>query len=217
MKILYKFPTRGRCKRFYSTLDKYYEFIEDIDNSMFLINIDTTDIEMVAETKNILSYKNSFVAVSNNKNKIQACNAAMIEGWDICVLVSDDMIPQIKGFDNIIRRDMILNFPNLDGVLWYNDGFQQKLITQSIIGERYYKRFNYLYHPDYKSVFCDNEFTIVAMQLNKVRKFDECIIRHEHPVNGIGKLDEIYKRNEIDSKKDYETLIRRSKFNFGLK
>jgi hypothetical protein len=53
--------------------------------------------EELLRTLNPVAWKRIFF--SPNKNKIQACNANMNEidyEWDIVVLVSDDMIPQIK-------------------------------------------------------------------------------------------------------------------------
>jgi hypothetical protein len=46
MKLLIKFPTRGRKDKFFSTLDKYYEYCKNIDNMDFLISLDEDDNEM---------------------------------------------------------------------------------------------------------------------------------------------------------------------------
>jgi hypothetical protein len=48
------------------------------------------------------------------------------------MLASDDMIPVVSGYDQIIRNDMYENFKNTDGVLWYNDGGQTIITTLSI-------------------------------------------------------------------------------------
>ena len=37
MKLLIKFPTRGRTDKFFSVLDRYYAFLNDIDNTEFCI------------------------------------------------------------------------------------------------------------------------------------------------------------------------------------
>ena len=59
-------------------------------------------------------------------------------------------------------------YPNTDGVLWFNDGNQgNRLNTLCILGKKYYERFNYIYHPDYTSLWADNEFMDVANLLNK--------------------------------------------------
>ena len=68
---------------------------------------------------------------------------------------------------NSIRQKMIKHFPDTDGVLWFFDGWRKDLNTLCIIGRKYYERFGYIYHPDYKSFWCDAEFTEVANKLKK--------------------------------------------------
>ena len=41
MKLLIKFPTRGRKDKFFSTLNIYHNNCEDIENTEFLISIDS--------------------------------------------------------------------------------------------------------------------------------------------------------------------------------
>ena len=76
MRLLIKFPTRGRKDKFFLTLDKYYEYCSDIDNTMFLISIDTDDTEMnTDEVINKLStYKNIKVVIGYSLSKIDAVN-----------------------------------------------------------------------------------------------------------------------------------------------
>ena len=63
--------------------------------------------------------------------------------------------------DDIIRFHMINNFPNYDGVLFFNDGYSScKLNTLVICGCKYYDKFNYIYYPEYRSFFCDNEIRV---------------------------------------------------------
>ena len=46
MKLLIKFPTRGRREKFFSVLDKYYSNLSDLDNTTFLISLDKDDTQM---------------------------------------------------------------------------------------------------------------------------------------------------------------------------
>ena len=57
--------------------------------------------------------------------------------WDICVVASDDMIPQVRGWD----EELIEKMPkDLDHVLFYNDGYcGRKLNTMCIFGRKYYE------------------------------------------------------------------------------
>jgi len=159
------------------------------------------------------------VFYSGNRTKIQACNANMNEieyVWDIVILVSDDMVPQIKGYDDTIRNYMQANYPETDGILWFNDGFQgDKLNTLSIMGRRMYESFGYLYNPAYKSLFCDTEFTDLCKTTLKAKTtyIPYCIIRHEHPGTGFAdRMDDLYKKNQTDWVEDMYTYISRKTY-----
>lgn len=183
-KILYKYPTRDRPLKFKRCLDRYYDYIADIDNSEFVISLDNDDKKMnTSEAKNYMaSKKNLNSYYSNNSSKIMAINADIpTTMWDILVLISDDMIPEIKEFDQIIRSKMKEHYPDTDGVLWFFDGWRKDLNTLCILGRKYYDRFGYIYHPSYESFWCDAEFTEVADNLKKQTFIDQVIIRHLHP------------------------------------
>jgi len=169
----------------------------------FVISLDHDDLSM--NNKQIIDrlneYKNRIKIAyffGYNKTKIQACNADLdkINGWDIVMLASDDQIPIIKGYDDIIRSDMNEYFRDMDGALWYSDGGQNNINTLSILGKKYFDRFNYIYHPDYVSLWCDNEHTDVATQLKRIYRSDKIIIEHQHPVYQKTNYDELYVRNE---------------------
>ena len=107
MKILYKYPTRDRQLKFQRCLDRYYDYISDIDNSQFVISVDNDDSSMNCDEarKYMDSKKNLKYFYGDNTSKIMAINANIPKNdWDIVVLVSDDMIPEVRGFDQIIRE-----------------------------------------------------------------------------------------------------------------
>ena len=221
MNILIKFPTRGRPDIFLSTLDLYYNLCSDLNKTQFLISIDEDDETMNNDDMllTLSSYKNLSVFKGISKSKIDAVNRDIefVKDWDILLLASDDMIPQIMGYDQIIRDNMTLNYPDLDGILWFNDGYQgSRLNTLSILGKKYYDRFNYIYHKDYKSLWCDNEFMSVGRILNKQTYIDQVIIKHDHPVFVNGKIDIIHKKNLEDFDSDHKTFLLRKSNNFYL-
>ena len=221
MKILIKFPTRNRKNKFFNTLKKYHNLCEDINNLKFLISIDEDDSEMNnPDTLEILNtFKNTEVSIGNSLSKVHAVNRDVVSdgSWDIVLLASDDMIPQVKGYDKIIIDKMISTYPDTDGVLWFNDGFQEtRLNTLCILGKKYYERFNYIYYPEYKSTWSDNEFMTVSSILNKYTYFNEVIIKHEHPDWGYGNRDIIHDKNQNDLNYDINIYNNRKKINFGL-
>jgi hypothetical protein len=220
MKILVKFPTRDRKEKFFEVLQKYYDFALDKKNIVFLITLDTDDTSMNCdEVKERLNkFENLNFVFGTSKNKIDAVNRDITDGdWDIILLASDDMIPNQLGYDDIIRNRMKENFADTDGVLWFNDGFQgNKLNTLCILGKKYYKRFGYIYCPEYKSTWCDNEFMDVANILKKQKYFDNVIIKHEHPDWGFGNRDIIHNLNYENLNYDMNLYKSRKVINFGL-
>ncbi len=243
MRLVVKMPTRSRPQKFASVIDRYINFASGMRDVHFVISMDHDDRSM--NNDNMISYlmrlKNQLdnrihFAFGSSNSKISACNAnldiVMSLNPDVIMLASDDMIPVISGYDDIICKDMARFFPDTDGVLHYNDGFsgQDKLITLSILGRKYYQRFGYLYNPEYKSVFADDEFTQVARMLNKVAYIDRCIIQHQWV--GIpyirasrGEIqpqevsrDPLHERNESQEMYDHDRIVyeRHKENNFGV-
>lgn len=199
MKLRIKFPTRGRPEKFFNVLDKYVDFLDDKENYEIIVSCDNDDKKMNTHEniERLKKYKNLKFYFGDNKSKIESINANMDGDFDIVLLASDDMIPQIEGYDKIIRENMKKCYPDTDGVLWFFDGYRKDLNTLCILGKKYYDRFNYIYNKEYKSFWCDNEFTIVANILNKQTYFDLSIIKHDHPDIFGYEYDETYKKNNI--------------------
>ena len=221
MNILIKFPTRGRPDQFFNTLNKYISLAQNIDKIQFLITVDSNDISMNNEdVLKKLESMNVEYKIGNSFNKVHAVNRDVNEyhkHWDILLLASDDMVPEAQGYDEIIRQGMLENYPDTDGVLWFNDGYQKSsLNTLCILGRKYYYRFGYIYHPSYKSLWCDNEFMQISKILNKYAYFDQVIIRHQHPDFGFGQYDIIHEKNKQHDWDDQVNFNNRLKNNFYL-
>jgi hypothetical protein len=185
--LLIKYPTRSRPDKFKDILSEYVKNLSGKYKVKFIISMDSDDEScnnnpMRYFLENMKSKVDLDYYYGNSKNKIHACNRDIPQdGWKICILVSDDMTPRVHGFDDIIINDMNNYFSNLDGALNYNCGGHAypHVMVLSVIGNPYYKRFNYIYHPDYTSLFCDEEQTVVARSLNKIVDIDNKIITHD--------------------------------------
>lgn len=214
MRILIKYPTRSRPQQFLKILKSYYESAFDKDNIDWLVSYDLDDKTM---TREIIEKAKDIIPGIELKggystSKINACNRDMRRGheWDIVVLISDDMEVEVDAWDEVIRKEMKESYPDTDGCLWFYDGYQDRICTFSIIGRTYYKRFNYMYHPSYKSLWCDNEFTDVAQSMDKLKYIPNSIVKHQHPCWGGGmKMDELYKQNEAFYNEDAENYRKR--------
>jgi hypothetical protein len=219
--LLVKFPTRNRPEKFFNTLDQYYKLLSGKNNVQFLITCDNDDLTMNNDDvkKRLLSYKNLTIKYGDHKSKIEAVNADLnSKDFQIILLASDDMTPVVEGYDDIIINKMTSTFPDFDGIVWFNDGVQgNRLNTLCILGFKYYNRFGYIYNPEYKSLWCDAEFTQVGNMLGKQKYFDQVIIRHDHhSVTGIGN-DELYNSNERYESADRAIFNKRQSNNFSLK
>lgn len=222
--ILYKFPTRSRPH-------KAKQRIEEIransvsPNYTIMMSIDNDD---QVTLDNIELFDGCFIDIDSSPNKIHAINRNMDKApyWDIVVVMSDDMQCQVKGFDEVIRRgfenkhEMISNIshdtwytPNLDQALWFFDGWQHNICTLVVMGRTRYEKFNYLYHPDYISLWCDNEWTDV----NKPTRIDTILFLHLHPAWKQGEpMDALYQRNEAYFQHDKATYEKRKAEGFKI-
>ena len=221
MKLLIKFPTRNRKNKFFKVLRQYQNLCEDLDNTYFLITLDNDDESMnPSDVEEIFNtFKNIKVVYGTSNSKIHAVNRdiELVNDWDIVLLASDDMTPKVKGYDNIIRNKMKEFYSDTDGILWFNDGHMgNKLNTLCILGKKYYDRFGYIYYPEYKSVWSDNEFMLVGNLLKKQKYFPMVIIKHEHPDWGYGKHDVIHNKNHTDLSFDMNLFKDRQSKNFYI-
>ena len=161
--ILYKLATRSRPERFKQTLNSILNNSSSY-NFMVLVSIDDDDESMQMVSKEI-DHPNVVFISGVSYNKIHAINrdvekASDYADWKILVNISDDMLITSKDFDKVVRSAFE---ESLDIFLHLPDGFtNEKLPTMSIMGKNYYERFNFIYHPSYKSVWCDNEAMEVA-------------------------------------------------------
>lgn len=218
--ILVKFPSRSRPQKFLSTIKGYIANANNIDNIEFIISIDDDDSSMSGVKEELKEHRNIYVYSGAYSNKVGAINRDMdkaLSDWDILVLASDDMIVQIQGWDDILRSEMEECFPDMDGVLWHNDGYvAMRLNTMCILGKRYYDRFGYIYHPEYTSLWCDNLFTDIANILGKQKYFPEVLFKHEHPGHTRMPYDAQYSYTESFYEADRQVYERHRTDNYKL-
>lgn len=213
MKILFKITSRSRPILLKRTIDNILSNITN-GNYHILITLDTDDSTSIEAIKDYFKLENITVCFGKSFNKVHAINRdiQLIGNWDILVNVSDDQVFTIKGFDEIIR----LNFDNLNNCLHIPDGNRNDLITMAIIGRKFYNRFGYIYNPEYKSLYCDNEMTEVSKLLRCYKFVNENIMLHLHPAFGKGQYDQQYILTESFSNEDCQTFLKRKANNFDL-
>lgn len=219
-RILFKYTSRSRPDLFDRGVASIFN---NCNSSNFIIfcSLDEDDPTLPEYKAKLATYSKDHVKVvyGTSKNKIDAINRDINDhtgNWDIIINMSDDMVFIEYGFDEVIRQA----FDNdLDQFIHFSDGSQlSNLCTMTIEGKDYYRRFNYIYHPSYISLWCDLEAQDVAKKLGKYKYMgdDVQILKHLHPANGLAEYDEQYKKTESKNlwNADQETYNSRKKLGF---
>ena len=221
MHILYKFATRSRPKKFKATVENIISLAKH-HYFQILVSGDTDDptmhnSDMVDWMDNI---EELYYVFSESTNKINAINRDInvtntsfgLHNWDILVNVSDDMVFIKDGFD----LDIIEAFgDNMDQFIHFPDGHTDtRICSLSIMSRQYYNRFGYIYHPDYVSLWCDNEAMEVAQQINRYKYVDKQIFEHRHPAWIGGPVDAHLAHTQKFERQDHRTYLKRKSLGF---
>ena len=215
-KILIKLPSRERPDALREALHRYATMCTNKADTRIMLTLDKDDTTFKLDSLAGLPVQ-VIVADGPRVSKIEATNRDLPGAWpwDILVVASDDMWPIVHGYDDIIRKDMAMFFPDGDGALWYSDGRQDKHCTMPIMGRKYFDRFGYAYEPGYKSYHCDVEFTKVAQKDHQLAYIEDCLFQHEHPCfRGKVPEDDLYKHNRMDKSADLLYYLERERKGF---
>ena len=213
MVILYKLTSRSRPAKMYKAYRSVYDNAS-LDWIMVLsVDADDDSTMRSEELKAIRLDKRVSIHVGTSKNKIDAINRDVPKhGWDILVNLSDDQVFTRQGFDMAIAEHC-----GVDTFLHLPDGYvNERLATMSIMGKDYYKRFGYIYHPDYASLWCDNEAQDEAIRLGCYKYVNEHIFTHEHPAWTGEKPDAQLEHTQKFYRQDERTYRKRKALNFPL-
>lgn len=189
LRFLLKWPTKGRPEMFKETLRQVLRTLSGKHPVELVVSVDSDDTSAWKIQGTVPDSISSRVVVGPaGRGKIGAINADIpATPWDVLVLLADDMIPVEHNWDDRIVADMARNFPTLDGLLVYDDGFAKPpvdseevtIATMPVMGRRFYDRHGYIYHSAYTSLWCDNELAEVAKRAGKAKRIPRVIIRHD--------------------------------------
>ena len=202
MKITIIHPSRARAAIANKVRTEWLNKADGIIEYIF--SLDNDDVQGTLYEGNCI--------YNNNRSAIDAINkAAEIATGDLFVVVSDD-------FDCPEHWDSLLIW-GLQGKSDYcvktQDGLQPTLMTLPIMDRVYYERFGYIYHPDYKHMFCDQEMTAVAHMLGKSVTLP-LVFPHNHYTTGKFQRDAVTLRNNATWQQGERVFNERLKTNFGI-
>ncbi len=218
-KLLYNFASRSRPSKLIACIENILSLSMHYDWEMIItLDVDDTTVSTKSFNDKLLSLDKRIRPVYGfSKSKVDAINKNvwMCQGWDILLNHSDDMMFLEKGFD----LDIIGEFYDFTGLVHFPDQrVNEKLCTYSIMHRKYYDQFGYIYHPDYRNLFCDNEQTCVAKMLGKYKYVDKKILEHQHYRAGYGAPDELMLKTDSWEAYEYDSAVfqKRAAINFGI-
>lgn len=228
MKISIIHPSRSRPQQAHATYKKWMSSAKNSSDIQYIVSIDSLDHEWVEYINNffynnawhtvpelgrqVLYDKNLFVVKEYNDSAIDAINTAVKEcSGDLLIVVSDD-------FDCPFHWDVAL-LEMLNGkedfLVKTRDGIQKTLITLPIMDRKYYNRFGYIYNPEYKHMFCDQEMTAVGHLLGRVIELP-ITFPHNHYTTNKTRKDHINEKNDATWNQGKEVFQRNMQNNFGI-
>lgn len=212
-------PSRGRPDKSFENFKKWMSHSKAIDRVEFILSIDQdepTD-DAIGASKYITLYNSVNIpyrpVCCKNRSAIDAINnAAKIAKGDVLMVVSDDTEPCDAWIEYIYHEAN----GRKDWILKTQDGIQPWIITMPIMDRTYYNRFGYIYHPDFKHMFCDTFLTCVA-DLTGRKITSNLIFKHNHYSVTKEAPDEINKRADATWREGEETFLKLARQNFLLK
>lgn len=176
MKFSLLHPSRSRATKSYSATQDWLNNCSGKDIEL-IVSIDENDPDKEHYKAIYRNVHQARIIVNQNRSAVDAINNAAKEArGEILIVVSDDT-GCLRDWDGVISR---ATAGKQDFILKVFDGIQRWLVTMPILDKTYYNRWGYIYHPDFRHLFCDTFLTHQADALKKVIWRNDILIPHHH-------------------------------------
>jgi len=200
MKISLIHPSRGRAEKALETRNNW------INRSGLEIGIELNHVISIdSDDSEYKKYMDLFwgdglrssVVIGNNKSVVDATNTAVAKEskGDILIYLSDDFdCPNnwgalvLKEFEGEERPLLV----KVDDCL---QNFNVPVLTIPIMNRALYERLGYFWHPEYKSMFVDEDLYWTAHKLGSLKFAPHLKFPHEHVSIGKAPDDETYRNS----------------------
>jgi hypothetical protein len=205
-------PSRSRPKK---SFDNAIEWIFKSGVSVELIvSLDSDDPKLF---EYFALYEGYEPITNPNTCVVEAANhAAKAATGDILIYLSDDF----KCPDNwgVLIEEQFKNVT--EPLLLQVDDKLQKLgkdvLTIPIMNRQLYERLGYIFHPAYKSMWCDVDLYHTVRNINALKLCPELVFPHEHYCNGKAENDETYRRSANNWNQGLAVYKERQRANFPI-
>jgi len=215
MKISLIHPSRGRAKKARETLDYWLEHASDKPNIHHILSIDIDDPQRV---EYVALFLESLIIIANNKSVVEATNiGAFASRGDILIYLSDDFkCPDLWDLELNKALAGALEYPWLIKVDDCLQKFEVPVLTIPIMTRALYNRLGYFWHPEYKSMFVDQDLYEVCKKNNWLVMAPSLKFPHEHCSIGKAERDQTYINSEKNWDQGKELFARRKMEGFPL-
>ncbi len=199
--LLFKYATRSRPERMFAVIDSIIRNLSNKKDYTILITADLDDIitynqQTLQRLKAYFKYYNVRIVFGESDNKVDAINRDMelVEDveWHDIVLIGDYIEFTVKGFDDIIRKEVVRRINiyqqsynelhHSSHIFDLADEFSNDLVVP-VIGRYRYLVDKYILNPDFTSKFALEEVKRRAMNFGYYDLIQERLFKRKHPVN----------------------------------
>lgn len=215
MKISLLHPSRGRAEK---SFNNSKEWIDKAGCEVELIlSLDKSDGTNYQYAANYLGFTDK-ILIEDNDSVVQATNrAAKLATGDILLYLSDDF----KCFDNwgvsVIKEFEGLKYaPYLVKVDDCLQQFTVPVLTIPIMNRALYDKLGYFWHPEYKSMFVDEDLFWTASKHGTIKYCPHLKFPHHHVCNGKAPDDETYRRSAANWEQGKAVFAKHKALGFPL-
>lgn len=212
-------PSRGRPELARETANYWYYRASDPTKVEYILSIDNSDPkkwDYKDRYSEILWPRKKFL-LNDNHSVVQATNhAAKQSEGKILLYLSDDFHCPPE-WDRLIRlKTKDITNPWLLKVDDCYQRFDKDVLTIPIMSRSLYDTMGYFWHPEYYSMFVDQDLYWTAKNLNAIVMAGDLKFEHMHPVAGKGKHDETYSRSTNNWNQGKELYAKRQMTGFTI-
>lgn len=210
MRITLIHPSRGRAEKAKKTLDYWLSKAQNPQNVEHILSIDANDTQAQSYIDQFKNTPNSCCIMAPNKNVVEATNVGAKEATGgILVYLSDDFkCPD--NWDALLKNEFSLHSgPALVKVHDDLQPFKVRVLTIPIMNRELYNKLGYFWHPEYKSMFCDQDLFEVCHKNEWLFNAPALVFPHEHCSVGKADRDETYIRSEANWDQGKELFAKR--------
>jgi hypothetical protein len=207
-------PSRGRIVQAENAIEEWLVAASGHHDIEYILSVD--DDDDVAGYRTMAERRGVGLIVGRNRSIVDAVNRAAAKATgDMFIVVSDDFgCP--AGWDEVLAE--ILG-DQRDVAVLVHDGMDARILTLPIVGRELYERLGYVYHPDYISMFCDDDLTETARGDGKLIDARHVVFPHRHFTVGGLHFDATYarERSRLAWLQGFRVFRKRTAVDFGRK